>query len=201
MARGSTLELGADGLNIGCAGARDGGRVTKVAVDARKKLARLSNNVLHDDVALGLLLAVSTGAVELAEIDDSEAVDCDGSCAVVLDDLVFCAGGATAGDSRIAVTFDRESVCVIVNMCNEQCADELTLADSRPPNVLNGTRTQAVNTLDLVGADNRVLERSSLREDENGVSIGTLYLTSARNATPVGLQTTIKDTGNLLSGI
>jgi hypothetical protein len=76
-----------------------------------------------------------------------------------------------------------------------------TLADSLPPNVLNGARTLAVHTLDLVGTDNRVFERRSVFENEDGVRIATLDLTSAGNTAAVGLQATIKGTGDLLRGI
>jgi hypothetical protein len=106
VARGSTFKLGADFLDIGSTGARDRSGVTKVGVDASKELTRLSNNVLDDDVALCALLAVSARAVELAEVDDGEAVDGDSSGAVVLDDLVFSASGTTAGHSGITVTLE-----------------------------------------------------------------------------------------------
>jgi hypothetical protein len=106
VARGSTLEFSADLLDIGGAGGRDSSGVTEVCVDASKKLPRLSDHVLDDDVALSALFAVSARAVELAEVDDGEAVDGDGSGAVVLDDLVFSASSAATGHSGIAVTLE-----------------------------------------------------------------------------------------------
>ena len=115
-ARLDTLELSADLLDIGGAGAGDGGGVAEVGVDTSKELAGLSDNVLDHDVALGGFLAVSARAVELAEIDDGEAVDSDGSGTVVLDDLVLCAGGTTASDGSITITLEGESVYNLVSI-------------------------------------------------------------------------------------
>lgn len=63
VAGGGALELLADGLDRGGAGARDGGRVAKVGVDARQDLAVVGLDVLDDDVALDAVLAVAAGAV------------------------------------------------------------------------------------------------------------------------------------------
>ena len=65
---------------------------------------------------------------------DSEAVNGDGTLAVVLDDLVFSTLGTSALDHGVTVTLEGESV----------------LADVGPPDVLDGAGTLAVNTLDLV---------------------------------------------------
>jgi hypothetical protein len=68
VAGGGTLELLADGLNVGsttgqCCGA------TEVGVDASKDLSVVGLDVLHDDAAGDGVLAVAARAVELAEID------------------------------------------------------------------------------------------------------------------------------------
>jgi hypothetical protein len=98
-ARGDTLELLADDLDgAGAVGSVDGGRVTKVGVDASKELAVGGLDVLHDDVALSGLLAVTARPVELAEGVDGEAVDGDGTSTVLLDDLVLSSGSTSAND-------------------------------------------------------------------------------------------------------
>ena len=61
-------------------------------------------------MALGALLAVSAGAVELAEVGNLEAVDGDGSGTVVLDDLVLGAGGTSTGDGGVTVLLQGESI-------------------------------------------------------------------------------------------
>lgn len=78
-ARLDTLELSADLLDIGGAGAGDGGGVAEVGVDTSKELAGLSDNVLDHDVALGGFLAVSARAVELAVVLDVVVDDVDGT--------------------------------------------------------------------------------------------------------------------------
>jgi hypothetical protein len=91
-------------------------------------------DVLDDDTAGDGVLAVAARTVQLAKVHDSEAVDGDGTLAVVLDDLVVGALGTSTLDEGVAVTFERESV----------------LADIDPPDVFDGARALAVNTLDLV---------------------------------------------------
>jgi hypothetical protein len=49
-------------------------------------------------MALSGLLAVAAGPVQLAEVVDGEAVNSDGTSAVLLDDLVFGSGSTTAND-------------------------------------------------------------------------------------------------------
>ena len=98
-ARGNTLELLADGLDgAGAVAVVDGGRVTEVGVDTSKELAVGGLDVLHDDMALSRLLAVAARPVQLAEVVDGEAVNSDGTSAVLLDDLVFGSGSTTAND-------------------------------------------------------------------------------------------------------
>jgi len=114
------LKLLADLLDVGSAGgAVDGGGVTEVGVDADKELAAGRLDVLDDNVTLGALLAVTAGAVELAEVGNLEAINGDGSSAVVLDDLVVGAGGTAAGDGGVTVLLQGESVCGIVSMCDD----------------------------------------------------------------------------------
>jgi hypothetical protein len=67
-------------------------------------------------VALGTLLAVSAGAVELAEVGDLKAVDGDGSSAVVLDDLVLSSSGTAPGDGGVTVLLQGEGIWMIVSM-------------------------------------------------------------------------------------
>lgn len=100
----------------------------------------------------------------------------------MLDDLVLSTGGTTALDESVTVTLEGESV----------------LADLLPPDVLDGARTLAVNTLDLISANDDVLEGSTVLEDEDGVAVATLSLTSALDATAVGLHTTVEGAGDVL---
>lgn len=58
-----------------------------------------------------------------------------------------------------------------------------------------------MDTLDLVGADDGVLEGGSVLEDKDGVGVATLSLASAVNATAVGLHSTIERAGDFLRGI
>lgn len=163
VAGGGALVLDARLLDAGGAGAGDGGDVAVVGVDAHQSLAVIGLDVLDDDVALAHGLAVAAGAVQLAEIDDGEAVNGHGAQAVVLDDLVVGAGGAAALDGRVAVALERQGV----------------LAHGRPPHVLDGAAALAVHALDLVLADDGVLERRAVLEDEDGVAVVALVLTSA----------------------
>ena len=95
-ARSNTLELLANDLDgAGAVGSVDRGGVSEVRVDASKELAVGGLDVLHDNMALGGLLAVTAGTVELAEGVNGEAVDGDSSSAVLLDDLVFSAGSSS----------------------------------------------------------------------------------------------------------
>jgi|SRR5690242_3020862 len=74
----------------------------------------------------------------------------------------------------------------------------LTLADCGPPDVLESAGTLAVDTLNLVLANDDVLERSTVSKVEDGVGVTTLSLTGAANTTAVGLEATVKGAGNLL---
>lgn len=111
---GNTLVLGADSLGVGNAGvALDGGGVAHVAVDSDEGAGSAdSGDALDGDVALVHLVAVSAGAVQLAEVVHGEAGDAHSAAAVVLDDLVLGTLGTTAGDSEGAVTsLEGEGVC------------------------------------------------------------------------------------------
>lgn len=103
----------------------------------------------------------------------------------MLDDLVLGAAGTTANDGGVAVTLEGESV----------------LADSSPPDVVDGAGALAVDTLDLVGTDDGVLEGSAVLEEEDGVLVATLSLASALDATAVGLHATIEGALDGLSGL
>lgn len=111
VAGGGALELLADLLDVGSAGGGvDGGGVAEVGVDADEELAAGGLDVLDDNVALGALLAVAAGAVELAEVGDLEAVDGDGAGSVVLDDLVLGAGSTTTGDGGVTILLQGKSI-------------------------------------------------------------------------------------------
>ena len=60
--------------------------------------------------------AVSARAVELAEVVDGEAVDGDGSLAVVLDDLVFGTSGTSTNDIGVSIPLQGESICFSVSV-------------------------------------------------------------------------------------
>jgi hypothetical protein len=118
VARCSTLELLTDLLNTSStSGAVNGRSVAKVGVDANEQLSAGGLDVLDHHVALGALLAVAARAVQLAKVGDLEAVDGDGASAVMLDDLVFGAGGASTGDGCVAILLESQSICVVVSMC------------------------------------------------------------------------------------
>lgn len=55
----------------------------------------------------------------------------------------------------------------------------LTFADLLVPDVNNGASTTAMDTLSLVLANDGVLERGTVRKDENGVSFTGLGLALA----------------------
>lgn len=174
------LELRADLLDGGGAGAGDGGGVAVVGVDTGEELSAIGLDVLDGDSALAHLLAVAARAVELAEGVDSEAVNGDRANTVVLDDLVISTLGTTADDLGAAVALEGKSV----------------LADVDPPDVLDGAAALAVDTLDLVGANDGVLQGGAVLKDENGIAVTTLGLTSALDTTAVGLQTTVEGAGD-----
>lgn len=177
VAGGGALELAANLLDGGRARAGNLGNVALVGVDADEQLAVVCLDVLDDDIALAHDLAVAARAVQLAEVDDGEAVNGDGAQAVVLDDLVLGTGGTAASDGGVTVALEGQGV----------------LADGLPPDVDDGAGALAVDTLDLVGTDNGVLEGGTVLKDEDGVFVGALGLARAAHAATVGLEATIKD--------
>jgi hypothetical protein len=125
---------------------------------------------------LPVLLAVSTAAVQFSEISDGEAIDGDGTNTIVLDNLVGSSTSATTNDLAIAVTLEGQSI----------------LADSIPPDILNGASTETVDTLVLVFTNDGVLEGSTVGKEEDSVGVTTFGLTTALDTTAVGLVATVE---------
>jgi hypothetical protein len=97
-------------------------------------------------VTLGLGLAVTAAAVELAEVVDGETGNLKSAATVVLEDLVLSSEGTTAGDGgSLAGLLLLDGECV--------------LADGGPPDIGQLAAAHAVDTLDLVGTDDDVGER------------------------------------------
>jgi len=157
-------------------------------------------DVLDDNGAGHRVLAVTARAVKLAKVHDGEAINGNGTLAVVLDDLVVGTLGTSTFDESVAVTLDAECV----------------LADVNPPYVLDGAGSLAVDTFDLICiqlsgppeshgycrvrtlSNDGVLQRSTILKDEDGVGIASLGLSAARDTTAVRLEATIKGTGDAL---
>jgi len=55
-----------------------------------------------------------------------------------------------------------------------------------------------VDALDLVFADDDVLEGGSVLQEKDGIRVATLGLTSARDTTAIGLISAVKGAGDLL---
>lgn len=114
----STLVLNTDLLNAAST-AINGGRVAEVRVNADQGLAVAGLDTADLHGTLELLLAVAAGAVQLAEVLDSEVLDDGRAAAVVLDDLVIGALGTTANDlvDAGAGTLEGEGVytCLLVH--------------------------------------------------------------------------------------
>ena len=91
-------------------------------------------DVLDDDAAGNGVLAVTASTVKLAEVGNLETIDGDDSLTVVLNNLVRGRLGASTLDHGVAITLQGKSI----------------LANIDPPDVLNGARSLAVNTLNLV---------------------------------------------------
>lgn len=70
--------------------------------------------------------------------------------------------------------------------------DCLTLADSLPPHVLDRARAQTMHTLNLILADDRVLQRAAFLDGKHCVVVAALILTSALDATVVRLHAAVK---------
>lgn len=74
---------------------------------------------------------------------------------------------------------------------------KLTLADGLPPDVADGAGTHAVDTLDLVSADDGVAQAGTVLEDEDSIGLATLAA-AAGNTTAVGLQATVEGASDVL---
>lgn len=147
---------------------------------------------------MDLLTVVQVGVVSRELL--TEAVNGDGSLSIVLDDLVISRLGTSALDQGVTVTLEGKSI----------------LANINPPDVLDGAGscvksvhlqyemlagvmlTLAVNTLDLVLANDGVLEGASVLDEEDSVLVTTFNLTSALGTTAVGLHATIEGSADLL---
>lgn len=106
-----THKLLANLLDACSAGARDVGSVAVVGVDANEVTNTLGLDILDDNVARATVVgAVTASAVEFAGVDNGEALDSDGTAAVVLDDLVLGLLSTTTLNQGIAVTKDRDSI-------------------------------------------------------------------------------------------
>jgi hypothetical protein len=216
VARSSSLELLADSLDAGSASTSDGSSSTsrklalpqiqhefwhipEVGVDTRKNLAVVGLDVLDDNAAGHRVLAVSAGAVELAEVGNLEAIDGDGALAVVLDDLVGSSLSTSTADGGVTVTLQGESILADVDPPDVP-GKKLVFINQEDlcRDVLNGTRALTVNTLDLVLSDNGILESATVLDSENSILVSTLNLACAWNTTAVGLHATIEDTGDRL---
>jgi hypothetical protein len=112
----------------------------------------------------------------------TEAIDGDRSLSVVLDDLVIGGLSTSALDQCVTVALDGKSILAHVN----------------PPHVLNGAFSFAVNTLNLVFANDDVLKSTAVLDIEDSVLVAALCLTSALNATAVGPHLAIEDTVDLV---
>lgn len=108
-----TLKLLANLLDTSSAGARDVGSVAVVGVNTNEVTNTLSLNVLDDNVARATVIgAVTASAVELAGVDNGEALNGDGTTAVVLDHLVLGLLSTTALNQSIAIAKYRDSIYV-----------------------------------------------------------------------------------------
>lgn len=150
------LVFDADVLHAGCLDVGEGGGVSVVAVDSHERGAFGGGDVVEDDVAFAHGLAVTARAIEFSEISNCESAHAERASAVVLKNFVSCTEGTTAldgGGSAGRLLFDGESI----------------LADLRPPDVGQGTASEAVNALNLVGTDDDVAEGSSFFEVEDSI--------------------------------
>lgn len=68
----------------------------------------------------------------------------------------------------------------------------LTLTDCGPPDVLESTGALTVNAFDLVLANDDVTECGTVSERKDSVRIAALSLTSAADATAIGLEATVE---------
>jgi hypothetical protein len=135
-----------------------------VGVNTRNNTTVGDMNVGECASTLVLGSAVSAGSVHFSKGVGEEVLDGDGSTSVVLQDLVR--GGL--GSSTVDVGGTRGLL--------EGCG---ILANVSPPDVVEGTRAEAVNSLAVVGANDDVREDSTGLENEDGISIATFLLAVA----------------------
>jgi hypothetical protein len=108
-----TLELLANLLDTGSAGARDIGSVAVVGVDANEVTNALGLDVLDDNVARATVIgAVTAPAVEFAGVNNGEALNGNGTTAVMLDDLVLGLLSTATLNQSIAVAKDRDGIYI-----------------------------------------------------------------------------------------
>lgn len=74
----------------------------------------------------------------------------------------------------------------------------LTLADRSPPDVLESAGALAMDTLNLVLANDDIGESSTIGQREDSVGVAALSLTSAADTTAVGLEATVEAARDLL---
>lgn len=181
----------------------DGGSVAIVAVDTSKRLAAHGRDTRDGHSPLGHGVTVAAGAVELAKVIDGEVFDADFAAGVVLDDLVIGALGSTADDAVGAAAFLEGEGVYIEHLLAKWCIrlsgeNRHTFAHRLPPDVLYSASTLAVHTLDLVRANDGVLESTTLLDDEDGVAFATLALAGTFNTTTVRLHASVEDIGDFL---
>lgn len=188
------LELLADGADAGGDGVGDGGGVAEVLVDAGKDVTVGGRDTVDGHVALVHGVAVAAGAVQLSEALDGEVGDGDSAGSVVLDDLLFdkalvfcCVADAEysrTSSAYLVISVESTTTNDLGGRASLLVLDgESVLADGRPPDVGQSASTLAVDTLDLVGADDDVGDAAALLDLEDSVGVATLRLAGARDAT------------------
>lgn len=120
-----------------------------VVVDPSQLGARRSSDAVHDDVTFVHGVTVAARTVQLAKVVDDEVGDGERTGTVVLQDLVI-------GPER-APTRNLGGVAGVLVLDGEGI-----LANGAPPNVGESASSLAVNTFDLVRADDDVGEAATL---------------------------------------
>ena len=143
--------------------------VAKILIHGHHRHFRVHGQHVFDRHRALDVAARAARAVQLAKVFGVEPVDDDRAAAIVLDHLVVRVARAAANDVGRArgagVALDGERV----------------LAHVVPPHVLDGAVLPlAVHALHLVGADDHVLERRALHQNEHGVLVAAFFLAFAR---------------------
>lgn len=165
-----TLEACADGINGGSLGVGNGRGVAPVGIDASKDITIGSSDTIHDNVALIRSSAVAASTVQLAKGINSEVRDGKSTGTVVLKNLVGSSVGTAALDvsgGRSVLVLDGESI----------------LADCRPPDICKCACALAMDTFDLVGADDDIGDGTTFFDLEDGIRVTSFSLACARNTT------------------